>query len=135
MVGPVNGNGGAHNAVGDHPSLSGFDYNRIQGVQGNGNAATRARVVELPPSRSHGFSDLRLLRGDGREASTVRRCGLRGFAACPRLTAAATHPAPVGASQAHPQRRLAELFGRPVGCETQPRQQRRDRAVGRVAQP
>ena len=37
MVGPVNGNGGGQNTAADHLSPSGFDYNRIQGVQGNGN--------------------------------------------------------------------------------------------------
>lgn len=35
MVGPVSHSHGANNVVGDHLSPSGFDYNRIQGVQGN----------------------------------------------------------------------------------------------------
>ena len=33
MVGPVSSNGGGQNVAGDHISPSGFDYNRIQGVQ------------------------------------------------------------------------------------------------------
>ena len=35
MVGPVNSSGGNQNVVGGHISPSGFDYNRIQGVQGS----------------------------------------------------------------------------------------------------
>jgi LysM repeat protein len=46
MVGPVNGNGGGQNTVGDHLSPSGFDYNRIQGVQGNANV-TPAFITQV----------------------------------------------------------------------------------------
>ncbi|MGY1458063.1 MULTISPECIES: LysM peptidoglycan-binding domain-containing protein [unclassified Luteimonas] len=46
MVDPVSGNGGGHNAVGDHLSPSGFDYNRIQGVQGNANV-TPAFITQV----------------------------------------------------------------------------------------
>jgi murein DD-endopeptidase MepM/ murein hydrolase activator NlpD len=46
MVGPVNGNGGGQNTVGDRFSPSGFDYNRIQGVQGNANV-TPAFIAEV----------------------------------------------------------------------------------------
>src|SRR5690554_2745455 len=46
MVGPVNSNGGAQSVVGDHISPSGFDYNRIQGVQGSPHV-TPAFIAEV----------------------------------------------------------------------------------------
>lgn len=46
MVGPVNGSGGGQNTVGDHLSPTGFDYNRIQGVQGNANV-TPAFITQV----------------------------------------------------------------------------------------
>ncbi len=46
MVGPVTSNAGAQNVAGDHTSPSGFDYNRIQGVQGNANV-TPAFIREV----------------------------------------------------------------------------------------
>lgn len=45
MVGPIS-NGGGGNTVGDHTSPSGFDYGRIQGVQGNAHV-TPAFIAEV----------------------------------------------------------------------------------------
>src|SRR5690606_39252201 len=46
MVDPVNGSRGARDTAGDHTSPTGFDYNRIQGVQGNRNV-TPAFIAEV----------------------------------------------------------------------------------------